>query len=103
MGDEKNWVRRRDELLAQLAARAVSCPGLYPFRGPEEFLRVAQDHSGGEGSGLCNFGENVATAGRGAPAECPEPDPTGERVGEPGSGWRGTGQKKKRVRSGFLR
>jgi len=59
MGDEKNWVRRRDELLAQLAARAVSCPGLYPFRGPEEFLRVAQDHSGGEAEAVCAILEKM--------------------------------------------
>jgi len=39
------WAQRRDELLAKLAARAEACPGLYPLRKAEDFLRVAQDHA----------------------------------------------------------
>lgn len=39
------WAQRRDELLAKLAARAEACPGLYPLRRAEDFLRVAQDHA----------------------------------------------------------
>lgn len=39
------WVQRRDELLAKLAARSEACPGLYPLRKAEDFLRVAQDHA----------------------------------------------------------
>lgn len=59
MGGEKSWVRRRDELLGQLAARAASCPGLYPFQSAEEFLRVAQDHSRGEVEAICAILEKM--------------------------------------------
>ena len=45
MAHEAAWTRRRDELLAKLAARAEACPGLYPLRKAEDFLRVAQDHT----------------------------------------------------------
>ena len=48
-----NWLRRQEELLAKLTARAVSCPGLYPFHGAADFLRVAQDHAGTEPAGVC--------------------------------------------------
>ena len=46
MENGREWSQRRDELLARLEARAVSCPGLYPFRAAGDFLRVAQDHAG---------------------------------------------------------
>lgn len=59
MEGRRSWARRRDELLAQLAARAASCPGLYPFRSPEEFLRVAQDHSRGEVETVCAILEKM--------------------------------------------
>ncbi len=49
------WVRRRDELLAKLAARAASCPGLYPFREMADFLRVAQDQAGEKAESVCHF------------------------------------------------
>ena len=39
------WTQRRDVLLAKLAARAEACPGLYPLRKAEDFLRVAEDHA----------------------------------------------------------
>ena len=49
------WSRRRDELLAKLAARAEGCPGLYPFRSAEDFLRVAQDHAGQGAEAVCRI------------------------------------------------
>lgn len=53
LGNNLHWTRRRDELLAKLAARSKSCPGLYPFREPGEFLRIARDHAGGLPEDLC--------------------------------------------------
>ena len=53
MAPGSKWLRRQDELLAKLAARAGSCPGLYPFREAADFLRVAQDHGGPETAGIC--------------------------------------------------
>ena len=53
MEQGSGWAERRDRLLAKLAARAESCPGLYPLSKAEDFLRVAQDHSGEGMEGLC--------------------------------------------------
>ena len=50
---------RRMELLAKLVARAKECPGLYPFREEEDFLRVAMDHGGQGEEGLCFVLESV--------------------------------------------
>ena len=47
------WAQRRDELLTKLAARAQACPGLYPLRKAEDFLRVAQDHAQDGMEDLC--------------------------------------------------
>ena len=55
MESETVWGRRRDELLAKLAARAAGCPGLYPFREAADFLRVAQDQAGQEAEAVCQF------------------------------------------------
>jgi hypothetical protein len=55
MESEAVWSRRRDELLAKLAARAASCPGLYPFREAADFLRVAQDQAGQKAETVCQF------------------------------------------------
>ena len=49
------WGRRRDELLAKLAARAETCPGLYPLHKKEDFLRVAQDHAAEGVEDLCRI------------------------------------------------
>ena len=54
-----HWLRRQDELLTKLAARAGSCPGLYPFREVADFLRVAQDHAGTEPEGICRVLETL--------------------------------------------
>jgi hypothetical protein len=55
MEREVSWVARRDELVAKLAQRAASCPGLYPFREAADFLRVAQDQAGAEAESVCRF------------------------------------------------
>ena len=55
MGREVSWVARRDELVAKLAQRAASCPGLYPFREAADFLRVAQDQAGAEAESVCRL------------------------------------------------
>ena len=55
MGREVSWVARRDELVAKLAQRAASCPGLYPFREAADFLRVAQDQAGDEAESVCQL------------------------------------------------
>ncbi len=55
MENEVVWGRRRDELLAKLATRAASCPGLYPFRETADFLRVAQDQAGEKAESVCYF------------------------------------------------
>jgi len=44
---------RQRELLAKLESRAKECPGLYPFKAGEDFLRVAVDHSGDEDEAIC--------------------------------------------------
>lgn len=49
------WNQRRDDLLAKLAARAASCPGLYPFQAAEDFFRVARDHAGEMPEDLCRI------------------------------------------------
>ena len=53
MEREVSWIARRDELVAKLAQRAASCPGLYPFREAADFLRVAQDLAGMETEPVC--------------------------------------------------
>ena len=55
MEREVSWVARRDELVAKLAQRAASCPGLYPFREAADFLRVAQDQAGDEAESVCQL------------------------------------------------
>ena len=59
MKDSKDWLRRQEELLAKLAARAASCPGLYPFREAADFLRVATDHSGAGPAEVCGILETL--------------------------------------------
>ena len=53
MKNATDWFRRQEELLAKLAARAGSCPGLYPFRDTADFLRVAEDHAGPKPEAVC--------------------------------------------------
>ena len=55
MEREVSWIARRDELVAKLAHRAASCPGLYPFREAADFLRVAQDQAGDEAESVCQL------------------------------------------------
>jgi hypothetical protein len=55
MEREVSWVARRDELVAKLAQRAASCPGLYPFQEAADFLRVAQDQAGDKVESVCRF------------------------------------------------
>ena len=55
MERQREWGQRRDELLAKLEARAASCPGLYPLRAAEDFLRVAQDHAGPGTEEVCRI------------------------------------------------
>jgi len=55
MEREVSWVVRRDELVAKLAQRAASCPGLYPFQEAADFLRVAQDQAGAEAESVCRL------------------------------------------------
>jgi len=50
---EVSWVARRDALVVKLVQRAARCPGLYPFREPADFLRVAQDLAGMETESVC--------------------------------------------------
>lgn len=59
METAKHWIRRRDELLLKLSARAESCPGLYPFRRAEDFLRVAEDHAGDAPEEICRILEVI--------------------------------------------
>ena len=49
------WSQRQDELVAKLEARAASCPGLYPFRAADDFLRVAKDHAGQDKEQICRI------------------------------------------------
>ena len=51
--DGMSFSVRRQELLAKLEERSRECPGLYPFRVAEDFLRVARDHGGMEDEGIC--------------------------------------------------
>jgi len=53
------WPERRDELVAKLVRRATDCPGLYPFRGAADFLRVAQDQAGSDTEGVCRILESM--------------------------------------------
>ena len=53
MENGREWNRRQEELLAKLTARADGCPGLYPFRTAEDFLRVARDHAGQTAEEVC--------------------------------------------------
>ena len=55
MEREVSWIARRDELVAKLAQRAASCPGLYPFREAADFLRVAQDQAGTNAASVCEL------------------------------------------------
>ncbi|NBS54372.1 hypothetical protein EBT23_02220 [bacterium] len=50
-----DWLSRQDELLRKLAARAASCPGLYPVREADDFLRVATDHAGPGPAEVCRI------------------------------------------------
>ena len=54
-----DWLRRQEELLAKLAVRAASCPGLYPFREATDFLRVAKDHAGPGPAEVCRILETL--------------------------------------------
>ena len=59
MEENGSWAQRLDELVAKLAQRAVSCPGLYPFREAADFLRVAQDQAGDEAEAACRLLEAI--------------------------------------------
>lgn len=51
--------RRKEELLAKLEKRAGSCPGLYPVRSREDFLRIAIDHAKGSDEAVCRILEEI--------------------------------------------
>ena len=60
MGDRRaEHARRKEELLAKLEERAVSCPGLYPVRSREDFLRIAIDHAKGSDEAVCRILEEI--------------------------------------------
>jgi hypothetical protein len=42
--EKEPWIRRLEELLSKLSARAASCPGLYPIRARGDFVRIVADH-----------------------------------------------------------
>ena len=51
--------RRKEELLAKLVERARTCPGLYPVKSREEFLRLAVDLGTGGEESLCRILEGM--------------------------------------------
>jgi len=53
------YTRRKEELLAKLEERAMACPGLYPVRRREEFLRLAIDHAKGSDELVCQILEEI--------------------------------------------
>ena len=57
--DGMSFSVRRQELLAKLEERSQECPGLYPFRVAEDFLRIAMDHGGLEDEGICGILETM--------------------------------------------
>jgi len=57
--DETSFSVRRQELLTKLEVRSRECPGLYPFRVAEDFLRVAMDHGGPDDEGICGVLEGM--------------------------------------------
>lgn len=54
-----NHSRRKEELLAKLEKRSISCPGLYPVRTQEDFLRLARDHAQGGDESVCQVLEEI--------------------------------------------
>ena len=59
MENGTDWLQRQEELLEKLVARAVRCPGLYPFREAADFLRVATDHAGLRPVEVCRILETL--------------------------------------------
>ena len=57
--DEMSFSVRRQELLTKLEERSRECPGLYPLRVAEDFLRVAMDHGGPDDEGICGVLETM--------------------------------------------
>jgi len=51
--------RRKEELLAKLEERARACPGLYPVRTRDDFLRLAIDHAKGTDEAVCQILEEI--------------------------------------------
>ena len=79
------WLRRQEELVAKLAARAASCPGLYPFREAADFLRVAQDHAGSGPTEVCRILETLWQH----PEQAVQLN--AQSLIQRGKGWKGTG------------
>lgn len=52
---ESEHSRRKAGLLAKLEARALACPGLYPVKTREDFLRLATDHGAGGEESICQI------------------------------------------------
>lgn len=57
--NEADHFRRKEELLAKLVERAAACPGLYPVRTRDDFLRLALDHGKGGVESLCQVLESM--------------------------------------------
>lgn len=58
-GNGDHHFRRKEELLAKLEQRAAACPGLYPVRTRDDFLRLALDHGTGGVESLCQILESM--------------------------------------------
>lgn len=54
-----DFFRRKEELLVKLEERARACPGLYPVRTREEFLRLAMDQAGEGDAWICQILEGM--------------------------------------------
>lgn len=52
---EEEHSRRKADLLLRLETRSVSCPGLYPVKTREDFLRLALDHGAGSDESICRI------------------------------------------------
>ena len=87
MENGTDWLRRQEELLTKLAARAERCPGLYPFLEAADFLRVAKDHAGSGPAEVCRILETLWQH----PEQAVQLN--AQSLIQRGKGWKGTGNK----------
>ena len=87
-----DWLRRQEELLEKLAARAVRCPGLYPFREAADFLRVATDQAGLRPAEVCRILETLWQR----PEEAVQLN--AQSLIQRGRGWKGAGDETPRLK-----